>query len=68
VNTDASVQDAVDDANGAMSLILMFGLVVPLGAIVLGLVLGAIGIWLLRKRSDGMPVEITTPQRELQNV
>jgi Porin PorA len=68
VNTDASVQDAVDDANGATSLMLMFGVVVPLGAIVLGLVLGGIGIWLLRKRSDGMPVKTTTPERELQNV
>jgi hypothetical protein len=68
VNTDASVQDAVDDANGATSLMLIFGVVVPLGAIVLGLVLGGIGIWLLRKRSDGMPVKTTTPERELQNV
>lgn len=68
VTTAASVQDAVVDANDAISMMQLFGLFVPGAAVLLGLVLGGFGIWLLLRRGDEIPAEIVIPNKETLNV
>jgi hypothetical protein len=68
VTTAGSVDAAVDDANSAIFMMLVFGVVVPGAAIVLGLVAGAFGIWLLLKRRDEVPAVTVEPEREVLGV
>lgn len=50
VMSEASVADAVDDAEEATTMITLFGTVIPWSLIVVGGVLAIIGIWLLVRR------------------
>jgi len=67
VTAAASVQDAVDDANEAIGMMQLFGLWIPGAAVVLGIVLGAFGIWLLMRREE-IPAVVGMPEREQLSV
>lgn len=68
VTTDASVADAVDDAEGAIFMMRVFGLFLPGVAVGLGLVAGGLGAWLLLRRREDVPAELAVPDREILNV
>jgi hypothetical protein len=68
VSTEASVQDAVDDANGAIFGMRLLGQYLPGSAVLLGIVLGGFGIWLLLKRRDEVTAQLTTAERETLTV
>jgi hypothetical protein len=65
--TPASIEDAVADANDAISSMRLFGQWVPGLALGLGLVLGAVGIWMLVGRGGATPTEFV-PKKETLKV